>query len=1202
MRAPSTKWPVEAIIAALDAGGVPYCRHGREVEADLDGTGHHRYKLSPAKGVYLDTATGKGGTIAALLRRKRLDAAAIAATATASTANPTPRPAAGGQPTPDTTAQARRVWSQSWTCTHEADMPAGWDQGLAVAAKGSRRRTLEAERNAVIAYLRSRLGATHLLHWLRQARVGRTLDGQPMLVLPMQQGGTLSGIQRTILDGSGRKLERRMLGKHGSLFLPAPTGVQPAQLVPDVAACVIAGEGFETDATVVQAVGHPGIAAMDAGGLRRWADEQAAAAAQASPERLARAPAVIVLADRDVSGTGQKAAAYAVRVLRAAGLRAFYVEPLSPENGGPKGGNKGSDWNDYIREGLDGAIVAHLQLAIERGDALMPEPEPEPNEPAAAAPVFDFAGYRTAETPEPIAETAEVDAVRAEMETDFQRIVQEYVAWAAKDPEHRDPFPPELFHITTGVGKSHGVKHLVHDPLIRIEGARVVVSVPDHHQATEYEKSGFFHFWSRQPDESKAPQALCQNYAEMEQAQERGHVSQAEFCRRCSHGLAWAIKNAQKELDSGTCNDARAEILQERIEEYTAELQRRGLDPQAVDPCRWQDHLREAINAQFVVMVHQSYSHSVVNEALFFADEAFDLAKTVQVELSDIHEWSAKNAAILDGLKGHITITDEIKSRIEKHTKAGELFKVLAARMAFWAAEGKDGKVRADAELARAIEDLLALTKDKVSLASWETLDFDEKGRLSNAPLRAAYALAESLRNIGGGHVAKGRLIIAASSPIVERVRLGLPTVFLDATPPRALVEIVKSKGGNVHHLIAKQKVRIVRHPSRFWGVSALDPARVGTERVQREIARYTALVNTYPDSAVLVHKRAYDQLTEIAQSDGLGYWGMHHRAHNAWTGRDLVIVGSFFPPENVWRSMYQGDRLSALASGCNPEHWPAWPEDAAVVEGAWVCEGDKEVQSRLPLPADPNIRGWLLDRVAAETIQAIGRARGANASSEITVRVFGGVPLAGLGEHGLRVAEYAADPAELGQSRAEVNEERHEAAMARLDAAAARLVAKGQAITTETMAAEMRATGTYGPAAPENRFYGHSKESNTKPVETQNSAPAAAFSANTYQKWLERIRLVAPALYAHMATTGRGAGVVRAMREAAERYGKDALKAAVEIADTLVKQGDSALWDKLDALDADAPTGSHYTPFVDLYQPYSVAKRNVVGVDLLGL
>jgi hypothetical protein len=640
--------------------------------------------------------------------------------------------------------------------------------------------------------------------------------------------------------------------------------------------------------------------------------------------------------------------------------------------------------------------------------------------------------------------------------------------------------------------------------------------------------------------------------------------------------LAWAIKNAQKELDSGTCNDARAEILQERIEEYTAELQRRGLDPQAVDPCRWQDHLREAINAQFVVMVHQSYSHSVVNEALFFADEAFDLAKTVQVELSDIHEWSAKNAAILDGLKGHITITDEIKSRIEKHTKAGELFKILAARMAFWAAEGKDGEVRADAELARAIEDLLALTKDKVSLASWETLDFDEKGRLSNAPLRAAYALAESLRNIGGGHVAKGRLIIAASSLIVERVRLGLPTVFLDATPSKALADIVKAQGGEVHRLIAKQKVRIVRHPGRFWGVSALDPVRVGAPRVQREVDRYRALIQTYPEAAHLVHKRLYDLLQDGLVGDNVGYWGMHHRAHNAWTGRDLVIVGSFFPPEAAWRSLYQQDRLAALAAGCDPEHWPEWPEDAATFDGAWVCEGDQEVQSRLPLPADPHIRAWLLDRVTAETVQAIGRARGANASSEITVRVFGGVPLAGLGEHGLRVAEYAADPAELGQSRAEVNEGRHEAAMARLDAAAARLVAKGQVITTETMAAEMQATGTYGPAAPENRFYGHGKESNTKPVETQNSAPAAAFSASTYRQWLERIRRVAPALYAHMATTGRGAAVVRSMREAAERYGKAALKAAVEIADALVKQGDSAIWDTLDALDADAPTGTH--------------------------
>ncbi|MBU2762821.1 hypothetical protein HAQ03_05190 [Acidithiobacillus caldus] len=1163
-RFPKKTYEINRLLVALQAAGIPCRRQGKEIEADFNGTGHHSFKLSPALGVYLDTATGSGGTIAALLRRKRLDAAVIAATATASTANPTPRPAAGGQQK-DTQALARRVWSASWTCTHEADMPAGWDQGLAVVAKGNRRRSLEGERDAAIAYLRSRLGATHLLHWLRQARVGRTLDGQPMLVLPMQQVGTLSGIQRVILDGSGQKIERRMLGRHGCMPLPAPVGVQPAQLVPDVSCVIVVGEGFETDASVVQAVGHPGIAAMDAGGLRRWADEQAAAAAQASPERLARAPAVIVLADRDVSGTGQKAAAYAVRTLRAAGLRAYYAEPLPPEDGGPKGGNKGSDWNDYIREGLDGAMVAHLQLAVARGDELMPEPEPGETASADAAPVFDFSGVRPAETPAPVAPTAEISEVESAMQGELAAVVKSYVEWVQTPPEDRTPFQPHLFRVTTGVGKSQFVKDLAKSQTIRVAGGRLVVSAPDHEQLMDYEAAGMLHNWGRQPDESRAPQALCPNHKEMSEAQEKGHISQAEFCRRCSNGLAWSIKAATQELASGACTDKRVFILESRIEQHTQELKRRGLDPQAVDPCRWQDHLRDVIDSPAVCMTHDSYSHAVVGDALYFVDETFEIAKNVTITLADIHHWAAKNASILERLQQDQFADPEL---IDKHTKAAEVFRVLAQRIAVWAGEGKDGEVRADPELAESIGALLDLTQENVRLASWETLDFNKSGHLEDAPLRAAYALAESIKHIGGGHVNKGHLVVSALNPIIERIKIGLPTVFLDATPPPELIEIIEANGGKVHNYIVDQNIRLVRHVSRFMGLTELDPKRTDANRVQRALKFRQRLFDAFPDACTLDHKKATDQLPE---RDGLGHWGKHHRAHNAWSGRDLNIIGSFFPPEPTWRTLYQNSRLAALSAGCNPEQWPEWPGNAANVEGAWICEGTHEVQSRLPLPADPRIRRWLLAHITAETVQAIGRARGARSDRRITVRIFGGVPLHGLGQYGLQVDEYAADPIELGQTREAMNKERHEAAMERMDAAAARLVAKGEVITTETMAAEMRATGTYGPAAPENRFYGHGKKSNTKPVET--------FSASTYQQWLERIKVAAPALYAHMATTGRGAAVVRSMREAAERYGKAALKAAVEIAESLVTQGDSALWDTLDALDAldaDAPTGTH--------------------------
>lgn len=1130
MKKRATTYDISQLLADLQSAGIPCRRVGKEIEADIDGTGHHSYKLNPGKGLYLNTASGKGGTISSLLRRHR-----------------TLRPAAGGQTRePDTKAAAQRLWMQAWICTHEGDMPPAWDRELSTAEKGVRRRIHEQERDAVIAYLRARLGPDHLLHWLRQVRIARDRDGQIMMLTPMMRDGAVCGVQRTYLTIDGQKIKRRMLGTKGVMPLAAPVGVLPVAIL-DLAKVVLGGEGFETVAAAVQSTGHAGLVVYDAGGLGAWAEQQAQQAEKATAEQKAKSAAAILLADRDQSMTGQSASAYAVRVLRKAGLRAHLALPPLPEAGGPKGGAKGSDWGDYPKEGIPcQALAAHLQLSIARGDSEMPPADEGEDD----APVFHFRGYRPAEQPEAPAEALPTEQVRGHLKTNLMQIVEDYCDWIGQNKDDRKPFPASLFQITTGVGKSHELKKLPVNPAIRIAGGRVVVAVGDHEQAADFEESGYFHFWGRQPDESRAPQALCQNYAEMEQAQQKGHVSQAEFCRRCSHGLAWAINNAQTELDDGACSDKRRAGLEARIADHRATLRSRGLGPDKVDPCRWQGHLRDAINAQFVVMTHASYSHSVVQDALYFADESFDLGRTITIEMQNIHGWASRNAAILDGLKVQ---PEPDADGIERHERAAEFFQILAQRLAHWAGQGKDGEVSIDADLLKTIESLMDATKKNVSLAAWETLSFDKSGYLDDAPLRAAFAMAQSLKHVGGGHVAKGKLIVSALAPAIERVTMGLPSVFMDATPPKALADIVQANGGQVVQMIARQDLRITRHPSRFWGLSALSEKKVGQDRVEREMTRYQSLIEAYPDSAVLMHKRAFDQLPDGTKGDRVGYWGADHRAQNSWTGRDLVIVGSFFPPENVWRSLYQQDRLAALAGGCNPQDWPAWPEDAQVEDGAWVCEGSHDVQSRLPLPTDHHIRAWLLDRITSETVQAIGRARGGNCEQEIQVRIFGGVPLQGLGAHGLTVAEYAADPVELGQSREQVNGERHEAAMVRMDTAGMRLAAKGQAITRATMAGELRATGADG-------LYGQGNSTNTKPIQTP-------FDPATYKKWLLRIQTVAPALFAYMSQTGRGASVVRAMQDAANQYGRSALKVAIEITESLISQGLDEAWRVLEDL-----------------------------------
>lgn len=1137
------RYALDDLISLLESAGIPCQRNGKEIDADFEHSGHYRYKLNPAKGVYFST-DGEKGTIAQLLRKHKIDAGNAKATQTS--AKPK-----------DNSSIARQVWMQGWTCTHGQDMPAGWDRGMTAAQKGAQRVQLEQERDAVLAYLTARLGPEHLTHWLRQVRIARDRNGCIMMLVPMYQQGIIVGVQRTYLTPDGAKVERKMLGRKGVLALTPPWDVTPVKLGDDTGYKII-GTGFETVGAVIQEDGWAGLVTFDDGGLIQWAENQAKMAEDLTPDQLAKAPTCILLADRDISGSGQNAAAKAVKILRKVGLKAYFALPPSNEDGGPKGGPKGSDWGDYPQENLSHALVAHLQMAIMNGDKDMPEPETDDQE---AERIFDFKGFRPGEAQEPakpVRGTVEVEAVRSELMTDLQKIVKEYVHWINAPEDQRNHFSPFLEQITTGVGKSHLLKKLPLNPSIRLSGGRVVVSVQNHEQAGEFD--GFFHFWGRQPDESRCSDALCQAHEHMQQAQEREHVAQAEFCSKCPHGLVWAIGDAKRQLDEGDLSNKRRDDLESRIDAHTAELHRHGLEPGQVEPCRWQSHLRDAMNEQFVVMVHQSYSHAVVNNALYITDESFDIGKTVTVTLQDVSQWAAQNNRVVQRLEQSQSADHDDAKDLERHRQAGQFLEALARRMAEWAGRGKTGNIDMDADLVRTIQSLLDAARGRVSLAAWEKLSFGKDGHMEENPLRAAFALAESLQIGGSAFVQNGALVVAASNPVVERIRDGLPTVLMDATPPKAIRDIVIANDGQILRRIAHQNVRIIRHPARFWGLSALKEKKVGADRVSRELFRYQTLATLYPDAAMLIHKQAFDLLPDGFKANPLhDYWGMGHRAQNRMTGNDLTIAGSFFPPQDAWQALYTADRLAALAGGAEPDSWPVYPNEMPTIDGIWINEnGPGEVQCRLPLPADPQIRAWLLDKIVSETVQAVGRARGANAEREITVRIFGGVPLAGLGEHGLAVAEYQADPAELGQIREQVNGERHEAAMIRMDQAASRVVSQGRVLTYSAMAEAMQSTGT-------DAFYRHSNSPYTKPVETKSHH---VLSFSTYQKWLARIQSQCPAIAHHLSQTGRGAAVVRVMIEANRKYGQESLKYAVEMTEALVKQGKFVLWDTLDDLD----------------------------------
>lgn len=897
-------------------------------------------------------------------------------------------------------------------------------------------------------------------------------------------------------------------------IITPPPGTVPQNL--GIGSYFFLGANSSAVAAVIEATGGPGIR-LDRN--ESIAHAAAAIAREADGQHGYPLPAVVVLAS-----PGQKAA---IKTLRSAGLRVFYAIPPSHAHGGPKG----SGWEDYPREGIsDKVLCAHLALAIVHRDR------------HAHAMLDDLrAAWRPSIEPHTPAQAGATHEVRADLQTALQKTVSGYLDWMDDKP-----FAPVLMMPTTGTGKSTAAKSLIRHVELRQGGGRVCVFVPDHLQAQEYENEGFFHFWGRNPEPDHP--GYCPNHSTCQEAMDKGHISQAEMCHQCSNGYRWAVDHY---------GEVEGKKAQERVEEAKDRLRSRGLDWRMVTPCVWQDHLRDALDTQFVVAASGSYSHSLTRAALAIFDEHFEPGKGISVTLQDVDHWTRRNQIIVENLAKSVQLAaekdrDDLEKLLAAHRKAGEFFKWVALAMAGWA--GKTGSISVDSTLLESIQGILEVAKkhkDDVALAAWETLKFNSAGEMSDNPLRAAHAIAESLK-FGDGYVTDGQLVVAASLPVMERLASGQPTVIMDATPDPVVVDVVRAQGGVIVNAIARQNVRIVRHPTRFWGLTPLNIKRAGADRVQREVAKYKAIMAHHEGAACLFHKRATDKIDPKEINPMLGHWGRHHRAHNAWTGRPLVIVGSFFPPLEAWRAEYQVSRIAALSAGANAENWPVWPDDLAMVKDEWICEGAHDVPSQLPLPIDPQIRQWLLNRVASETVQAIGRARGANAENTIDVHIYGGVPLHGLWQHGLAVAEYADDPECLGLTKAEhmdaMAQERR-ASLGRVDNIAARVIAKGRTVTRQTLQDEVNAMLDEAAAAGDESYlwgggiYIHSTPPQIQKIQMVDTA--------VVQEW---IATRMPILSQHLSTKGRNGGLVKAAQQAAAKFGEEMLMEALQMADLLFR------------------------------------------------
>lgn len=1164
-RRPAKVFTVEQVAAALQAQGIPYATEGRQINADLDSSGHLHVKISPQKGVYLDASTGTGGTVAALLHRihAEVPAGAIAPA----------HPAKGGYGSGcSTTYAAQRLWGAAWTCTHAEDMPAAWDKGLPSGQKGTRRTALERQRATVRAYLAARLGSDHLDHWIRQVRVAP--DG--LMLTPMRKSGQIVGIQRTYFDQDGQKSERKMLGTHGVHVLTPPQGVAPRDL--GIGKAVMVGEGWETVASTVQAAGWSGIVSYDAGGMIKWAQDQAENAKGMTQEQIADAPAVIVLVDRDVSQTGQIAAAKSVAILRKAGLKAFYAISASPDNGGPKGGLKGSDWGDYPQEGMGGDVLAaHLALAVAHGDTEMPQAEPgQPSRHAHLMPV------RPAQGPRRLNPTMATEEARDRVRRAVDRFIEQGRAWQeywklseADRAEVAEPPMPTLgLEITTGVGKSSAIRKVVER--LQSEKIPAVIVAQDRNAAKAYAKAGAFWRHGREDAGTFDIAWHCPKMAQGSEISEREHFWGPTICAggHCEHGNKRALEKA--EARGREPNPQVIRFFRERPE----------LKDGASDHC-WLDHMEQAQQRYVITCTGQGFGpadmSSVDGPRIVILDESVEWTHSHKVGLPELRGYMDGIDRLLPQLEqaaqGTCDEADDARDTLERLRQIRPLLQSVADALSKHCTT-KGAAVDAPAEIAGQAKAIAEIADHHTQ--AWERPVWTRWTQLVDAPLRAAHEIITAARN-GSLSIIDGTLQAVYIHPAIAEAIGHHPVLVADATMHPAAKAAILAADGEIVRVVADQDLQWVCDPSRFRAAPQrdsrghIDEAAIAPEVQGILDARNTLRGDNRKISIVAQKPKAIralaaqegiplkeltdmpkDALWNLSIRAGIGWWGWHDRAHDKWAGHDLIIWDQPAIPRAVLGDKWEEYRALCIARGENPASIPHWSDEW--VSDEWVCTGEQDQQSRAALHANPEIRAFIQSIMDAARMQAAGRVRGVNHSG-CRICQMGGTPVAALADHGISV-EYRRLDAKVTDAEHKV--EQHEAAIQQFTVAAQRLVAQGHTITRQSLEVECRSTGTNGP-----EWVCPTDNKDSCAGGTNPTAPRH----DTYKEWFERY---APTFAGFMVANGRQARTIKASQEAARRFGEEMVKEALQMADLLFKStgGDAdrlagIAWDTIEYGDA---------------------------------
>lgn len=463
-------------------------------------------------------------------------------------------------------------------------------------------------------------------------------------------------------------------------------------------------------------------------------------------------------------------------------------------------------------------------------------------------------------------------------------------------------------------------------------------------------------------------------------AGEQGHRPAQSLCRECPHGRSGVleyIQNADRRADAKTW------------------LEKHKINSEEIAPCQFlYVGLPPQLRAELVIAPAAAFSEALGDfeesdpisgfatqktQRLHIIDEAVELGRELTITAHHCTGW-------LERMKGasKFIAGDENKSDFQKIEAA---FSNLIVALLQNKPINKKQIIEAH-KIATRLEQMQAGT------AAWEKIVYIGDSAW-DMPMRALSVLR---KNIDAGALRRSKdgktLIVYDPSPIVEWAIKRGSTVFMDATMPLALRQIIEAGGGSLHQATARQNIHLTHHIGHMYPRGRVQSGKYHyhANSIMRDILK---MVWRMPlSTAVLVHKSVLEHCTILcvpADSENradaiaaaflaqtgreIGWFGRHDRGFDGWKGRHLIIVGTPLINPKAARSLYSKARVVV---GLAKLHWAEMPE----------VQEETDI-----LPSDPTARAFLLDFYAQGLAQAIGRARGVNHEGEaLQVHVWGGL------------------------------------------------------------------------------------------------------------------------------------------------------------------------------------------------------------------